>query len=87
MRMMFGLAGIAAVSAMATAVVTPPPSSADVAQVAVPDQTAQPVQHVTRYVTLAPGVTPPPQAAVQQLPAPTPRVVTVTVKTKQSAKH
>ena len=42
------------------------------------------VQHVTRYVTLKPGQTAPPQAIVQQQPAPAPR--TVIVQTRQSGK-
>jgi hypothetical protein len=85
MRLMIGLAGIAAASAMATSVITPPPSSASAAVVTVPDSTAQPVQHVTKYVQLAPGQTAPPQAAVQQVPVPTPRVVIVTT-TRQSGR-
>jgi len=85
LRFMFGLAGIAALSAMATSVVTPRPSDASVAQVAVVDPTARPVQHVTKFVKLAAGQTAPPQAAVKQLPAPAPRVIVVAT-TKQSGK-
>ena len=42
------------------------------------------VKHITRIVQLGPGETAPPKAIVQQAPAPTPRVVTVT--TRQSGK-
>jgi hypothetical protein len=85
MRLVFGFAGLATLSALATSVITPPPSSADVAQAVVPDPTARPVTHVTRFVQLPPGQTAPPQAAVRQLPAPSPKVVVVTT-TRQSGK-
>lgn len=41
-------------------------------------------RHVTRYVRLAAGQTPPPDAVVQAVPTPTPRVRVVT--TRQSGK-
>lgn len=56
-------------------------SPTDQTVAAAPSQT---VLHVTRYVQLAPGETPPPQAVVQQAPAPAPRVVVVT--TRQSGR-
>lgn len=89
MRIAFGVAGLAAASAVATAILAPPaPATASqpVATMLAPDQAAMaPVRHVVRYVYLKPGQTAPPQAVVAQLPAPTPRVVTVTtVTTRQS---
>jgi len=91
MRIAYGVAGLAAASAVATAVLAPPApapaaASQQVATVLAPDQAAMaPVRHVVRYVYLKPGQTAPPQAVVAQLPAPTPRVLTVTtVTTRQS---
>ena len=83
MRLAFGLAGVAALTAMATAMVSPagPPAvlsataqDASAANAATP--TPQ-VIHIKRVITLQPGQTPPPQAIVTQLPAPKPRVVTI----------
>jgi hypothetical protein len=79
MRALLGFAGLAAVTAITTAVVRPPvvgiPSSTT--ETAVAPATA-PVRHVTRYVQLQPGQTAPPHATVRFVPQPTPRVVIVT---------
>lgn len=85
LRLLVGLAGIASASAIATALlpsVTPAPATvADVVNAA---PTATPaVVHVTRYVTLQPGQTAPPQVPVVVQPTPTPRVHVVTT-TRQS---
>lgn len=86
MRMLLGLTGVAALSALVTTIAAPPAPSqitTSVAEVqAVPS--AQ-VTHVTRYVQLKPGQTAPPSAQVQTAPAATPRVVVVTT-TRQSGK-
>lgn len=80
MRALIGFTGLAALSAMATALVRPPaaagPTSTTVTAVA--PVAAAPIRHVTRYVQLLPGQTAPPNAAVQVVPQPTPRVVIVT---------
>ena len=95
LRLMFGLAGIASVSALTAAMlpsVAPAPIAdtqtvltADVAAVA----PAPTVLNVKRYVTLKPGETAPPQSTVVVRPQPTPiiktKVVTVT-RTRQSGK-
>ncbi len=85
LRIAFAVTGIAAASAIATAILTPPSAASGTTQVvtvALPGtQQAQPSPtHVTTYIRLAPGQTAPPQAAVQQLPAPAPRVVVVTTR-------
>lgn len=86
MRLAFVVTGIAAASAIATAIVTPPAgggSSGAIQAATVATAVQQPVpapSHVTRYVRLAPGQTAPPQASVQQLPPPAPRVVVVTTR-------
>lgn len=86
MRIAIGMTGLAAATAMATAIAAPRPPAATVATVVTTDvQPAPSVLHVTRYVQLQPGVTPPPQAAVQVVPTPQPRVVVVTT-TRQSGK-
>jgi hypothetical protein len=104
-RMVFGLAGLASASALASAMlpsVLPQPqvvSTVDTSAAAAADPTQQPspsVIHVTHVITLAPGQTLPPDAAVNQTPAPatptpratprpTPRVIVQTV-TRQSGK-
>jgi hypothetical protein len=86
MRLVIGMAGIASVSALLTAMLP----SVTPSQVAVADTTTavvpQPsVIHVTQTVTLAPGQTAPPNSSVVVPPQPTPRVVVTTV-TKQSGK-
>ncbi|HEY5437235.1 MAG TPA: hypothetical protein VIK13_18545 [Candidatus Limnocylindrales bacterium] len=86
MRLVLGMAGIASVSALLTAMLP----SVTPSQVAVSDTTTavgpQPsVIHVTQVVTLQPGQTAPPNASVTIPPQPTPRVVVQTV-TRQSGK-
>jgi len=103
MRLVLGLGGLAALSAMVGAVIAPPAmmtaqdvttdvttgvttgvtdtapiTSADAfagGTGAGPTATEPPtvIRHVKRYVYLAPGQTPPPQALVMKLPAATPR--------------
>jgi hypothetical protein len=89
MRLAFGVTGMAAFAAMATAMISPAPSaggasaataaaginggSTDRGAVAA----AQAIVHVKRTIVLQPGQTPPPAAIVTQLPAPSPRVVTI----------
>lgn len=80
MRFVVALAGLASASAIGTAIVVPPPSfqtpGGQVAAAVPPGQ----VLHVVRYVQLQPGQTAPPNTVVQQAPAPTPRIVTVTTR-------
>jgi hypothetical protein len=86
MRMLIGLTGVAALSALVTVIAAPPawsPTTTSVAQVQAAPQA--PITHVTRYVQLKPGQTAPPSAHVQAAPAATPRVVVVTT-TRQSGK-
>jgi hypothetical protein len=75
MRFALGLGGVAAVSALATAIVMPPkPPEQEIAQ-ADPTDTAAPTATdpgptpTTRYIQLKPGETAPPGATV--IPAPT----------------
>jgi hypothetical protein len=84
LRIAIGLTGVAAASALVSAFLAPSVGGTTTTQTTVVAVPAQPVQHITRYVQLAPGQTPPPQAVIQQAPAPKPRVVIVT--TKQSGK-
>jgi hypothetical protein len=86
MRFAFGVSGLIAATALATAIAQPaPPAPTSVAlDTAVdPAPTATPaplvVRHVTRYVQLQPGQTAPPGASVVARPDPSPRVVVVTV--------
>lgn len=83
MRIAIGMTGLAAATAMATAIAAPRPPAATVTTVVTTDTPS--VLHVTRYVQLGPGETPPPQAVVQVVPTPQPRVVVVTT-TRQSGK-
>ncbi len=87
MRILFGLTGIAATSAIATAIVMPTPSgpSATVAVVQTPIVRDAAIKHITRYVQLKPGQTAPPSALVRAAPDPTPRIVVITT-TRQSGK-
>lgn len=81
MRLMLGFAGLASLTALTAAMV---PSIAPAADAAVGPVTtvaeapaveaAAPARHVTQYVTLAPGQTPPPGGTVQVQPQPTPKV-------------
>jgi hypothetical protein len=84
MRTVVGLLGIAAVSAFATSVASKGTTSGGAAPVAQAVETAAPsVIHVTRYIQLRSGQTPPPDATVKVGPTPSPRVVVVT-QTRQS---
>jgi hypothetical protein len=76
------MGAVAAASALATALVTPGSSvTAPISQVvAAPAEATPAVRHVIQYVQLKPGETAPPQAVVQQAPAPKPRVVVVTTR-------
>lgn len=87
LRLMLGVVGLASAAAFTTAMLpslAPEPSTAvlDPAAAAAPQP---PVQHVTRYVTLAPGQTAPPQSTVVVRPDPTPTVrLKVVTTTRQS---
>jgi hypothetical protein len=96
MRLMLGFVGIASMSAF-TAAMVPSIAPAPVVDAATgasdgqaaADQAAQaaaaPVRHITRYVTLAPGQTPPPGSSVKVQPTPTPIVKKkVVTRTRQS---
>lgn len=81
MRAIIGFTGLAAASAMATAIVRPPIVNVGTTTLAVTadaNSLVGPVHHVTRYVQLQPGQTAPPNTAVQVVPQATPRVVIVT---------
>lgn len=82
LRLVAGVTGLAALSAIATAVIGGGSAAANgvggQAVAAEAPGPSTPVQHVTRYVQLKPGQTAPPQATVTQQPAPPPRVVVVT---------
>ena len=83
MRIAWGLGSIAAVSALATAIVAPPPAPVDASGTTTVTTTVAPVaspRHVIRYVQLEPGQTAPPQAVVQQPATPQPRVVTIVTR-------
>ena len=85
LRIAIGLTGVATASALVSAFLAPPvggtPGARTTAtETIVAPAAPQPVQHITRYVQLAPGQTAPPQAVIQQAPAPKPRVVIVTTK-------
>lgn len=89
MRIAVGMAGLATLSALGTAILAPQASvsagaatdtAASVTAGALPVR----VQHVTRYVQLAPGQSPPPNAPVQPVATPQPKVVIVT---RQSGTH
>lgn len=87
MRFAIGMAGLASVTALLTAML-PSVTPSQVAVVEAADTTTvlgpQPsVLHVTRTVTLQPGQTAPPNSSVVVQPNPTPRIVVKTV-TRQS---
>ena len=91
MRLALGMTGLAAATAMATAIVRSPFGAAAPAPAATPEPTAAPtppplvVKHVTRYVQLKPGQTAPPGARVVKKPNPSPRVVGVTGRAPRAA--
>ena len=83
LRIAYGMGGIAAASAIATAMLGSGGggSAQGTSQVVtLPADTSPPVRHVVQYVQLKPGQTAPPQSVVQQAPAPKPRVVVVTTR-------
>jgi hypothetical protein len=84
MRVLLGFTGLAAATAMVTAVALPPATAQTATTITAADAGVTPVRHVIRYVQLQPGQTAPPNASVKVAPQPTPRVVVVT--TKQSGK-
>ena len=93
MRLALGAGGLAALSALATAIVLPPrvvvqvPAGVPPAQALAPQQIDTPsasgtptqVQRAIKYVQLAPGQTAPPGATVIPATAPTPITVVVNV--------
>lgn len=86
MRLVLGAGGLAAFSALITAIVAPPRPvvlTADIAPQAVtdPGATTAQVQRPVQYIQLAPGQTAPPGATVIDATAPQP----VTVVTKVAA--
>lgn len=83
MRLALGVGGLAALSAMASAIIVGPgPAGATSVTIQATTLIDPPVavQHVKVVVQLKPGQTAPPQSIVTQLPAPTPRIVVVTTK-------
>lgn len=78
-RLVVLFGGVAAASALVTAILTPTTPATATDQAAAAADPA-PIQHVTRYVQLLPGQTAPPDAAVAPAPAATPRVVVVTTR-------
>ena len=85
LRIAIGLTGLATASALMTTFLTPAVASTPAtggAGVASTADTPDAVRHVTRIVRLAPGQTAPPNAVVQQAPAPQPQ--RVLVRTRQS---
>jgi hypothetical protein len=99
LRLLLGVGGLAALSALVTAIVTPPPLAAPVpvgptAAPATPATITQ--RRPIRYVQLAPGQTPPPGARVIDAKAPMPITIvtqvpapaqqTIVVRTTQSGK-
>ena len=88
MRMLLGLTGLAAMSAIATAIVSPPATTDAGTTASQPPAQVVPapsIKHQVRYIQLKPGQTAPPSAVVKAAPKPTPRVVVVTT-TRQSGK-
>jgi hypothetical protein len=84
LRIAIGMTGIAAASAIATALLSSSGANADVgtvqAAVTLPADPTPVTRHVVRYVQLMAGQTAPPKAVVKQAPAPKPRVVVVTTR-------
>ena len=84
LRIAYGMAALAATTALVTALAAPPPAvtatDATQASVTLPAEPAPSVRHVTKYIQLAPGQTAPPNAAVKVVATPKPRVVVVTTR-------
>jgi hypothetical protein len=84
MRLALGAGGLAALSALAATIVTPPqpsvPVTVDVPQATSAAQgTSVNVQQAVQYIQLLPGQTAPPGAKVIDAAAPTPMTVVVTI--------
>lgn len=82
LRLAAGFIGVAASSAMVSAMLAPAPIDATSQTTSVQAASAPEIVHITRYVELKPGQTAPPQSVVLQQQAPAPK--TVVVKTHQS---
>ena len=84
MRLAFGLTGLAAASAIVTALASPPGADAVAGgtqtTLSMPVAAPPVVRHVVQYVQLKPGQVAPAQAVVRQQAAPKPRVVVVTTR-------
>lgn len=84
LRIAIGMTGIAAASAIATALLSSSGANVDAGTVqtavTLPADPTPAAPHVIRYVQLKPGQTAPPKAVVKQAPAPKPRVVVVTTR-------
>lgn len=89
-RLMLGVVGLASAAALTSAMlpsITPQAAAAQGMSGASGAAQQQPVQHVTKYVTLQPGQTAPPQSTVIVRPQPTPQIVTKTItRTRQSGR-
>jgi len=88
LRLLIGVAGVASASAVLTALLPSvmPTQVVDAGAGFVAEAVPVPsVLHVTKFVTLKPGQTAPPNAPVVVQPTPTPRIRVVTV-TRQSGK-
>ncbi len=97
LRFALGTGGVAALSALLTAIVVPPSSASPSSPVAMPvAQATVTQQRPVQYVQLAPGQSPPPGAQVIDAKAPKPITIvttvpapapqTVVVRTTQSGK-
>ena len=82
LRIAYGMAALAAATALVTALASPPPSGSigQTTTVTMPAEPAPSVRHVIQYIQLKPGQTAPPNAAVKVVPTPKPRVVVVTTR-------
>jgi hypothetical protein len=92
MRLALGAGGLAALSALAATIVTPPqtsvPITADLQQgTSAPQGTPVSIQQAIQYVQLLPGQTAPPGARVIDAAAPTPMTVVVTITAPPAPKR
>ena len=82
-RLALGVGGLAAASALVTAIVAPPTAAVPAGPVAGAPPAAQPatviLQRPVQYIQLAPGQSPPPGARVIDAKAPKPITVVTTV--------
>ncbi len=80
LRFALGTGGIAALSALLTAIVAPPSPAGPASSVAMPSaQATVTQQRPIQYVQLAPGQAPPPGASVIDAKAPKPITIVTTV--------